>query len=644
MSAPDEIPQQLSAHPVIGARVIVEILRHLAGVPPETVQLTPMRNKAAQFVMEKTLQKLEHQQAALVFPAPLVSIASLLHHIAKTENKILYMAQADWGAAKLLDRVFDRIIDVGKLDAEGVWLLNRFRLPLFHFALNDHSFFFARQNLARRFINAVTLHLLTTREPYARDMKFVLGGIAKRMHEAFDGTAGKFNGLCLEGQTWFATQQQRLQKAELKIRDLAETQSKRQQAEERVVDLLNRCLAGKNLPRMVVDFMQTEWRQTLLSTSMKEGEQGLNWKRQARLSESMVELALACHSEEGRSQYQNFLPSLLKGVNASLAGIHSSEAKIAKTIEPLELVLSAMLIGITPEMCSCLPLALPELKTSVYQVTLESSPLLDRVLALQPGEWVRFKTPEGQFEACALVVKGQDGEAWSFVNQSGQGIVRKSAQQLANLLSNGVLEIVGEGCAVDEALQQILADTLPALPKQKIATTSGLSAPGLSASSPPASSQPREEDISPSLVADVDSVLQSQVETLPNAERQLPLVSLSECKAAKDTAQDTGFSQEEPVPDELMQASLAAVDGLQVGARLVWYKTEEQDFTLKLAVKTRGSEKLVFVNHIGVKALETDRKSLACLIASGGMVIIDIGARFDSALERIVKQIQQDKK
>src|SRR3990167_6672267 len=197
---------QPSPSQVVGARMIVDVLRHFAGVPPDTVQLTPLRNKAAQFVMEKSLLKIEQQSATLTYPVPQMSLASTLHQFARNEKKILYMAQADWGAAKLIDVIFDAVIDQGKLDAEAIWLLNRFRLPLFHAVLSDYSFFFARQNLARRFINAVTLHLLTTREPFARELKFVLGGIASRMHEAFDGTTGKFNSLCLEGQTWFATQ------------------------------------------------------------------------------------------------------------------------------------------------------------------------------------------------------------------------------------------------------------------------------------------------------------------------------------------------------------------------------------------------------------------------------------------------------
>lgn len=636
---------QPSPSQVVGARMIVEVLRHFAGVPPDTVQLTPLRNKAAQFVLEKSLLKIEQQSATLTFPVPQMSLASTLHQFARNEKKILYMSQADWGAAKLIDVIFDAVIDQGKLDAEAVWLLNRFRLPLFHAVLSDYSFFFARQNLARRFVNAVTLHLLTTREPFARDLKFVLGGIASRMYEAFENGVGKFNALCVEGQTWFATQQQRLQKAELKIREHAESKSRKQAAEERVVVLLNRCIAHKSLPTLLIDFITTEWRQLLLWTSTKDGEQGINWKRQSRLTESMVEFVQACQTEEGRKQYQKFLPSLIKGIHTSLGEMVESSARISQLTDPVELVLNALALGAVPDYSTHAGLALPETRAATFEVLVESNPALERITALQPGQWVRFRTQDRQFEACALVVKGEHNAPWSFVNQSGQGVVSKTPSQLAALLTSGVLEIVGEGNAIDEVLNQVVAKAASVLPPVQGPT---LATRFASPAQPPVAANTPPQTIEESLPAVFDPPPPLAAPETQDAVPATEQAALSALVAVLDTAEQEQQVVEPPEalepPDEVMQAAFAAVDGLQVGARLIWYKSQDEDVPLKLAVKIRSTEKLVFVNHIGIKTLDTDRKTLAGLIASGRIVIIDIGAKFDSALERIVKHIQQDKK
>ncbi len=641
---------QPSPPQVVGARMIVDVLRHFAGVPPDTVQLTPLRNKAAQFVLEKSLLKIEQQSATLTYPVPQMSLASTLHQFARNEKKILYMSQADWGAAKLIDVIFDAVIDQGKLDAEAIWLLNRFRLPLFHSVLSDYSFFFARQNLARRFVNAVTLHLLTTREPFARDLKFVLGGIASRMYEAFEHGVGKFNALCVEGQTWFATQQQRLQKAELKIREHAENKSRKQAAEERVVLLLNRCIANKSLPTLLIEFITTEWRQLLLWTSTKDGEQGVNWKRQSRLTESMVEFVQACQTEEGRLQYQNFLPSLIKGIHASLSEMIENKSRVSQLIDPVELVLNALAVGAMPDYSTHAGLALPEARTGTFEVLVESNPSLERITALQPGQWVRFRTQDRQYEACALVVKGDTSEPWSFVNQSGQGVVNKTPMQLAALLTSGVLEIVGEGNAIDDVLNHVVAKAAAMLPPvQGPAVTTRLATPQQPTVAD-ASSKRTIEESSPAVTASPKTVAVPEANdvVVPAPAPVTDQAALSALEAVLDTAekeqQPAEPAEDTELPDEVMQAAFSAVDGLQVGARLIWYKSQDEDVTLKLAVKIRSTEKLVFVNHIGIKTLDTDRKTLAGLIASGRIVIIDIGAKFDSALERIVKQIQQDKK
>lgn len=657
---------------VVGARLIVDVLRQLAGTPPDTVQLTPMRNKAAQFVLEKSLQKIEHQVVTLTYPVPLIGLASSLHQFARNEKKILYMAQADWGAVKLIDLVFDAVIDQGKLDAEAIWLLNRFRLPIFHAVLSDYSFFFARQNLARRFINAVTLHLLTTREPFARELKFVLGGIAARMHEAFDTGPGKFNALCVEGQTWFATQQQRLQKAELKVREMAETKSRKQQAEERVVTLLNRCIGGRVLPQMLIEFLVGDWRQLLLLTSMKEGEQGINWKRQSRLTESMVEFVQGCQTPEGRAQYQKFLPSLVKGLQGALADITDNKQRVSRILDPVELVLNALVLGAMPDSCEHAGLPLPETRAASFEVTLESSPAAERIQALQPGQWVRFRTQDRQYEACSLVVKGIGAEPWSFVNQSGQGVVSKSVSQLAALLTSGILEIVGEGNAIDEVMNRFIADTAAVLSRVPVpAQTRTARRPldvrqaaegrsgvafanneGLSAGAPAAIGE--GQSAATAVDAPASGVAAPVVQTSPelnSPEPSVPDMSTPELAALENALSRSEAALAAPTetadqdfPEEVMQASYAAVDGLQIGARLVWYKSEQEDVSLKLAVKIRSTDKLVFVNHVGIKTLDTDRRGLARLIASGRVAIIDIGVKFDSALERIVKHIQQDKK
>jgi hypothetical protein len=379
----------------------------------------------------------------------------------------------------------------------------------------------------------------------------------------------------------------------------------------------------------------------------------------------MVEFVQACQTEDGRTQYQKFLPSLIKGIHASLSEMLENKTRVNQLIDPVELVLNALAVGAAPEYTTHAGLALPEARTATFEVLVESNPALERITALQPGQWVRFRTQDRQYEACALVVKGENNEPWSFVNQSGQGVVNKTPSQLAALLTSGVFEIVGEGNAIDEVLNQIVAKTAAVLPPVQGPSAATRTASHASQSQVPQSQVPQSQvpqphaPQSPTSQTITPAIEESPLpaETQPQASDaseanlstpptdQAALRALETVLEIAEQEQQTAEPLEEPEPpDELMQAAFAAVDGLQTGARLIWYKSQDEDVTLKLAVKIRSTEKLVFVNHIGIKTLDTDRKTLAGLIASGQIVIIDIGAKFDSALERIVKHIQQDKK
>jgi hypothetical protein len=64
----------------------------------------------------------------------------------------------------------------------------------------------------------------------------------------------------------------------------------------------------------------------------------------------------------------------------------------------------------------------------------------------------------------------------------------------------------------------------------------------------------------------------------------------------------------------------------------------------KLAVRIKATDKFIFVNRLGIKTWETQLEELVRAVALGEVTIQDTGAKFDSALERVVKTIQSEKK
>lgn len=107
-------------------------------------------------------------------------------------------------------------------------------------------------------------------------------------------------------------------------------------------------------------------------------------------------------------------------------------------------------------------------------------------------------------------------------------------------------------------------------------------------------------------------------------------------------AEDAEFLEPRAISEEELAAALNAVDSLQVGG-WVSQETSEGEQRCKLAVKIRATEKLVFVNRLGIKVLDITRQDLARLLVHGAVTVLDTGAAFDSTLERVVRTLQREK-
>jgi len=341
--------------PRIGARVVVELLR-LRARPPSSprIALTPARQKNAMAVLRDRLAGLQQAKA---FPDGVSSVADALGECCSDLKIPLPVAMPDWGAILLLDQLFDRLLEQ-QLDTEARHWLNALRLPVVRYALQDYSFFFTPQNLLRRFLNQLHLQLLSSSEKSRQVLRETLSGFLSRIQQEFRQDVSVCNRICIEAQTWFASHADKVEQIEEKLRVQEISRRKEQVAEPRVVRELNRVAAGRALPDLVVDFLHGEWRRSLHLVSMREGEEGGTWKRQIRITESLVELAQGCDDEPGRDKHRSFYPVLMRNIKSLLVSVNEDQAALEHAIEPLELILTAMLNGARPELIEVQPLQL----------------------------------------------------------------------------------------------------------------------------------------------------------------------------------------------------------------------------------------------------------------------------------------------
>lgn len=610
--------------PRIGARVVVELLR-LRSRPPESsrIALTPARQKNAMAVLRDRLAGLQQTKA---FPDGVTSVADALGECCSDLKIPLPVAMPDWGAILLLDQLFDRLLQQ-QLDAEARRWFNALRLPVVRYALQDYSFFFTPQNLLRRFLNQLHLQLLSSSEKSRQVLRESLSGFLSRIQQEFRQDVSVCNRICIEAQTWFASHADKVEQIEEKLRVQEISRRKEQVAEPRVVRELNRIAAGRALPDLVVDFLHGEWRRSLHLVSMREGEEGSTWKRQVRITESLVELAQGCDDEQGRDKHRSFYPVLMRNIKSLLVSVNEDQAALEQALEPLELILTAMLNGARPELVEVQPLQVRETPVTTVEVKQVGGRALAAIQALQTGDLVRIKTADGSHDVFRLTLKSDGDEPWVLVSQSGKTITKKTAFQLAQGYEGGVLDIIGQNGWWDTQLETEL-QTLHDIWQAELAAR------------PP---EPAPEP--PSAAEEPPQIQQPEPEPEPEpALEPAPVMSAEAIAPEAVEENDTeDFFAPRPISDEERQAALEAIDQIQIGGWII-QQTSKGEERCKLAVKLRGRDKLIFVNRLGVKVLEIDCQQLAELLARGLVSIVDTGEKFDNTLERVVRSIQEDRK
>ncbi len=153
------------------------------------------------------------------------------------------------------------------------------------------------------------------------------------------------------------------------------------------------------------------------------------------------------------------------------------------------------------------------------------------------------------------------------------------------------------------------------------------------------SSEPHKEDaqeLVPSL-AELESALESsQNEADPSSDN-----SPAE---PGETHWNEYVAEPRQLTDEELAVASEAARQLSVGGWINLVQEDGTELRCKLAARVKTTGIFIFVNRLGAKKLETTESELAELIARGDVTIVDNGLNFDSTLERVVMNIQAEKK
>lgn len=373
-------------------------------------------------------------------------------------EKVHAFDQADDDVINLVAMLFDFILDDEQLPAEIKALVGRLQIPLLKVAIADKEFFSNDEHPAR-----VLLNLLAQAGSQWSPEQGLEDELYTRIKESvytilneFDTDSSLFRDL-LEGmQSFLQDQEQRRDRVEERLREQEEGKARAEAAHKAVKAFIEKRMAGRELPEVVVRIIREAWEQVLYLTWIREGEDSELWKKRTKLLDATVWSVLPHTDAKSLIKLKSLSPRVLGGLKHGLEAVNHDPVESRKLLLALREEHRKLLQGENIERV--------EVEADDKSPPLEESeklpgdhPSVKRAAELQPGQWLEIGLGDAA-RRCKLAANIRGGEKLIFINRRGLKVVEHSAQSLGVALEEGVARLIDEGALFDRALEAVIGD------------------------------------------------------------------------------------------------------------------------------------------------------------------------------------------
>jgi diguanylate cyclase (GGDEF)-like protein len=238
----------------------------------------------------------------------------------------------------------------------------------------------------------------------------------------------------------------------------SEGQQKLARARKSVIDEMDKRLAGKQVPDLLLQLLNPGWRNLLVHTHLRNGPNSNEWQDHLALIDQLWD-QLEERVDSASEAYVD-PDQLLKRVVDGLSSISFDPSKRT----PLIMNLSAALVGDTtgkkaeitfsPVELSGVPAALglegllsdaePEIDTEDEGLRHSWSKAVDRARRIQVGEWLATSDPQGRPLILSVAFIGDDSSNFVLVNRKGVKARELPLKELADGLHHGQITLLDD--------------------------------------------------------------------------------------------------------------------------------------------------------------------------------------------------------
>lgn len=377
------------------------------------------------------------------------SADSLREYLAENRDKISALRESSGltvdslNQLDMVDDLFGTIRSHIDLASELQSSLANLQIPLARLALLDERFFVDSGHSARAVVDRLA-HLSTSANFPNRALETRINRVVGNIVENYENDETVFSHALEELDKLSEQQDRALSRNIERVVRIQEGQEKVQQARLAVNAAINERIRPPAAPRVLLDLVESGWRDLLVLTHVREGEDSTAWQDQLKTLDQLAtwledrqssdgdEDAIMQRSLEAETlvelvdqQLSSALPTnvhfqpVLAELRGILAGSHDVEAtEVTEDLGPDQ---------DSPQRLRARVEELPRLRRWVK-----------RVEQLETDNWLTYQGKDGKKRRMQLAWISPARDRYIFVNERGQKIADLSAIQLARKLSQGV--------------------------------------------------------------------------------------------------------------------------------------------------------------------------------------------------------------
>ena len=240
----------------------------------------------------------------------------------------------------IISMLFEFILDDKQLPDAMRALLSRLQIPMLKVAIIDKGFFSDRKHPARRLMNNLAQAAVHWSEKHGRregGLYNTINSIVTRILDGFEDDLNLFVELNQEFDEFLKKDQRTSRQTE--ERTAQTTQGKeRLTGAKSVVDeaIDSRLFSRPELPEVVVALVRDGWKDLLLLTHLRQGEESEEWKRYLGLLDKLIWSVEPKNDPRERQQLLKEIPALLDGLKKGLTSISYDQHKMTRLFHELQ--------------------------------------------------------------------------------------------------------------------------------------------------------------------------------------------------------------------------------------------------------------------------------------------------------------------